>query len=213
MRKKDDSIKVLGIPKGEVENECKSYLQTSKPGTEILATGSGHLPDWAGEHGMRLWQASDSLERKNGSACRAIGLRLPDGLDVEQGRRLVQQFVTEEVGPKPHAFVLYAKKDNATPDKAVVFVSDRVQDGIYRDEEHFFRRYRNALPAWSGCRKDGQGKVRGDLSNPELTRLQNWQRMRDQAIASVIESSPIQTQRGCDSLVIASRVKNSRSKT
>jgi hypothetical protein len=179
MSRKNSTLKVTGIPKGCVLDVAK-LLHAVVEGAEAttVADGAGNMPDWAQKDEMVLWGNHDQRERSYGPACQLITLTLPEGVGVEQGEALVRTFAKEELGTKPFAYAIRAvDADNASPTQAVLLVSGRVQDGIYRDAEHFFRRYRNSLPAFSGCQKDSQGRVRGSVSDPELTRLQNWKRM------------------------------------
>lgn len=179
MRTKDKSILVKSIPKGAVADEVKALHATDVEQVGgLVASGMGNLPAWSEKDAMIYWSAADQLERKTGPACQQIILSLPKALSVEQGQALVGDFVKEEFGTKAFTYAIRTAEFGSTePTQAVLLVSGRVQDGIQRDKEHFFRRYRTLLPEFSGCRKDGKGLVRGDLSDPTLTRLQNWKRL------------------------------------
>jgi hypothetical protein len=184
MRTKDTSISVVGIAKGAVEEGVKRLTTQPNDGEKIVASGVGNMPEWAGENGSEFWRAADQFERKTGPACLEVALAMPQGISKAQGQQLLDQFVEEEIGPKAYAFSILADKDGDQPTKAIVMVSPRVQDDIYRDQDHLFRRYRKALPAFSGARKDGAGKVRGKLTDPDLTRLQNWRRICASAVVA-----------------------------
>jgi len=179
MRTKDKKILVRGIPKGTVADEAKALnAADSEDGRRLVASGTGNLPDWSKEDPFTYWEAVDQRERKYGPACQKISLKLPEAMSIEQGLALITDFAREELGTKPYAYSIRAAEIGRTePAYADFLVSSRVQDGFSRDEDHFFRRYRTALPAFSGCRKDGQGLVRGNTTEPSLTRLQNWKRL------------------------------------
>ncbi len=181
MRKKDNTITIKAVPKGRVEEAAREMKSVHQEGMAVIATGTSNMPDWARPDSTAIWQGADQSERKTGPAAQAITLALPEGLTVEQGEKLVNRFVREEVGPKSCEFSMLAKSGSTEPSSAKVLVSPRLHDGIARDREHFYRRYRKALPAFSGAQKDGAGRVRGKISDPELTRLQNWHHMRDEA--------------------------------
>ena len=162
-----------------VADEAKALhaADSASEGT-LVACGKGNFPAWSEKDEMTYWAAADQLERKTGPACHQITLSLPTNLSVEQAQALVSEFAREEFGNKAFSYAIRtAEAGNAVPTQAQLLVSGRVQDGIHRDQEHFFRRFRTILPAFSGCKKDGQGRVRGDVTDPTLTRSQNWKRI------------------------------------
>lgn len=179
MRTKDRSILVRGIPKGAVVEVASAlHAADAEHDSNLVASGAGNLPAWAEMNEMKYWEAADQLERKTGPACHQITLSLPASLSVEQGQALVSEFAREEFGNKAFSYAIRtADAGSAAPTQAQLLVSGRVQDGIHRDKEHFFRRFRTILPAFSGCKKDGQGRVRGDVTDPTLTRSGNWKRI------------------------------------
>lgn len=176
--KKSNSILVRPIPKGAVTDEAKASLATdSAHDGALVSRVVGNLPIWAKMDEMKYWEAVDQFERKSGPACHELTLSLPKDLTVEQAQALVSEFAREEFGTKAFLCAIRAAQTESAPSHAKLLVSGRVQDGLERNQEQFFRRYRTILPAFSGCRKDGQGRVRPDVTDSTLSRLQNWRRI------------------------------------
>lgn len=145
----------------------------------ILASGQGNLPSWVKRNTLAFWSAADETERRNGTAFREYQLGLPEELSIPENVALVKEFLRQEVGAKPYQFVIQTGK-GGTPSgsvRACVMISDRVVDGIERGPNQFFRRFRTDAPSMGGARKDGQGKLRGEVANPEITRRRNWTNM------------------------------------
>ncbi len=131
---------------------------------------------------------ADETERRNGSAFRQYDLELPEKHSVAENVALVKEFVRQEVGPKPFNWVI-RKQQGEDGDFHVigqVMTSDRVQDGIERRPDQFFRRYRTSEPSQGGCRKDGFGKLRGEVADPQITRRRNWTNMLEQAQSKIV---------------------------
>lgn len=183
---KTNKIRILPVCKGEVLTQAihlRSGTHDSENG-QVLAQGVANIPDWAFNPDT-FWSAVDKSERFTGAAGKRIFLGVPDGLSVTQAEVITKKFIQEELGTKPVAFVVCGGGDAQSPTVTGIqlLVSPRVPDKISRDSEQFFRRYRSKLPEFSGCQKDGVGKVRGQVSHPDLTCKQNWQRMCNETIA------------------------------
>ncbi len=149
----------------------------------LLARGQGNLPSWAEKNPQRLWEKADETERSNGSAFRQYNFELPEKLSLAQNVALVKEFVRQEVGPKPFNWAIREQQDENGLGHVIaqVMTSDRVQDGTERRPDQFFRRYRTDEPSQGGCRKDGLGKMRGEVAAPKTTRRRNWAAMLERA--------------------------------
>lgn len=180
------TLKVITGPKGMALNNARKILgdHESEPSVgPVVARGQGNLPSWAGRNAQKLWAMADETERRTGSAFRQYDLELPEILSVAASVALVTEFVRQEVGPKPFTWAIREKTDEDGRGRVVaqVMTSDRVQDGIERRPDQFFRRYRTGEPSQGGCRKDGQGRLRGESADPQKTRRRNWTNMCERA--------------------------------
>jgi len=126
------------------------------------------MPIWAQARSANFWQACDELERANGRAYREFEMALPRELTHKQQCELVRQFVSEQLGNKHvYEWALHDKGDG-NPHAHIMF-SERMQDGIEREREHFFKRANSKTPERGGCAKDDGW--RGTKGNPPV-RLQ-----------------------------------------
>ena len=116
------------------------------------------MPEWARDNPSHFWQAADQFERANGSTYRELEIALPRELTPEQRLELVQDFVRQEAGER-HAwsFAIHNPKasiDGGEQPHAHIMMSQRVNDGIERTPEQYFRRYNARYPERGGAKKD-----------------------------------------------------------
>jgi len=133
-----------------------------KHGEKLEATESGNLPEWAKDHPSLFWQCADQFERKNGSSYREIEIALPRELKPEQRKELVQVFVRQELGDQ-HAYTWAIHTPKASIEggeqpHAHIMYSERIQDGIDRGADLFFKRYNAKQPERGGCQKSNVTK-------------------------------------------------------
>lgn len=118
---------------------------------------SGNLPKWAEHDALLFWQAADNFERANGRPFREIEIALPRELSAEQRVELVREFVDNTLGER-HAYTwaIHAPlaRDGQVQPHAHIIFSDRVNDGIERDPEQYFRRWNAKDPERGGAGKD-----------------------------------------------------------
>jgi hypothetical protein len=138
---------------------------------DLLWSGFGNLPDWAGRDPMRLFAASDKYERANGSTYREHEVALPNELTLGQLRVLVDRLVRELAGGKPYLYAVHRPASALQGEMNThlhLMVVDRVSDGIVRSPEQTFSRYNAKHPEQGGCKKDSGGRtplqVRHDMT-------------------------------------------------
>lgn len=133
---------------------------------DLIATGYGNMPSWAQDDPNLLWKASDTFERKNGSAFRSLIISLPNVLTIEQLTELARDEAHRLAGNKPFQFALHLPTSSLEkePNPHVhIVICDRLPDGIERGPEQMFRRYNAQQPERGGCRKDTGGLPPGEL--------------------------------------------------
>ena len=132
---------------------------------DVLLTGFGNLPDWCDGGPARLFAATDRYERSNGRLYLEMEGALPIELDDDQQVHLVETFMAEVAPDLPYVWVIHEGR----PPAAGVprnrhfhcMVSERINDGISRDPQQWFRRANPRNPAAGGAPKDRGVKAHG----------------------------------------------------
>ena len=137
---------------------------------EVVHLESGSMPAFASSDARLYWAAADSHERSNGRLFRSLTAALPNSLDFAGRLALARSFaehVTE--GELPYTLALHAgiSKEAGVADNPhlhLVF-SERVNDGVARAAEQWFRRAapKGGDPATGGARKSERTKPRAWL--------------------------------------------------
>jgi hypothetical protein len=125
---------------------------------EALYTDSGNMPDWAEDKPEEYWEAADLYERANGRLYLSVDFALPRGLDLDEQIEMAEAFVVEltEEECLPHTLAIHAGRDEDGQEHnphAHVLISERMNDGIARDREQWFRRANRDQPARGGAPK------------------------------------------------------------
>lgn len=141
---------------------------------KLEATEHGNMPEWARGNPNLFWQCADEFERKNGSTYREIEIALPRELTPEQRKDLVQVFVEQELGEQ-HAYTwaIHTPKasfEGGEQPHAHIMYSERIQDGIDRGADQFFKRYNPKQPERGGCEKSNTTKT-AEQRKAELVEL------------------------------------------
>ena len=132
---------------------------------DLVEWGSGHMPLWAAADPRRLFAAADAQERKNGRLYVHIWVALPNELDENErhdlvlaiGATLTTSGTRQEHG-LPYVYAVHAG-DPKSPGEAAnrhahYMISERVNDGLARNEERWFRRANLRNPEAGGAPKD-----------------------------------------------------------
>ncbi|WP_176731520.1 MobA/MobL family protein, partial [Burkholderia cenocepacia] len=113
-----------------------------------------------------LWKAADEFERKNGTAYREIEIALPRELTREQRIELVEDFVQKELGDR-HAYQYAIHNppgaiDGKEQPHAHIMFCERINDGIERDPQQFFKRANSKSPERGGAKKASIPQTAGE---------------------------------------------------
>ena len=129
-----------------------------QPRPDLVHVESANMPAWASDESWRrYWEAADTWERKNAVLARKLMVALPRELDraaqVELVRDFLERVSERSGGPLPHTIAIHDSGDGNP--HAHILLSDRIQDGIERPAQHWFRRAaaRGKDPAKGGARK------------------------------------------------------------
>ncbi|MDE9447376.1 MobA/MobL family protein [Xenorhabdus bovienii] len=136
------------------------YANRLEKGEKLEATDYGNMPTWASAEPQQFWQAADAFERQNGTAYREMEIALPRELMPEQREALIRDWVKQELGER-HAYqwaihVPTAADGGEQPHCHLMF-SERLNDGIARDPEQYFKRFNRKTPERGGSQKANTG--------------------------------------------------------
>lgn len=137
------------------------YSEKRSGKEDLVYKESGNLPDWA-KNPQEFWRASDDFERVNGVAYFEFEIALPNELDHEENKKLVQNFIAETVGnAKPFSFAIHEKNaaladEIKQPHAHIMFCERRIEKDIKRSKEKFFSRYNFKHPERGGAKKDSR---------------------------------------------------------
>ena len=137
---------------------------------EVVHLESGSMPSFASSDARLYWAAADSHERSNGRLFRSLTAALPNSLDAADRLDLARSFAAHVTGGElPYTLAVHAglsKKAGVAdnPHLHLVF-SERVNDGVARAAERWFRRAapKGGDPATGGARKSERTKPRAWL--------------------------------------------------
>lgn len=143
--------------------------------TEIVFVQSKNMPSWV-LHPSEFWQASDEFERKNGSVYREHLLSLPRELTRNQNIQLINDWIDQHIKHQPLTLAYHetiARDGNIQPHCHLMFC-ERIDDGIERTKEQFFKRYNSKNPAKGGAKKSNTGKKQSERQQELLELRQDW---------------------------------------
>ncbi|HAU2961096.1 TPA: MobA/MobL family protein [Salmonella enterica subsp. diarizonae] len=145
---------------------------------DLEYSSSGNMPSWAKQNPAELWKAADQFERKNGTAYREIEVALPRELTREQRIDLVEDFVQKEFGDR-HAYQYAIHNPKAAIDgneqpHAHIMFCERINDGIERDPQQFFKRSNSKDPERGGAKKARFGETPGERKTALVELRSRW---------------------------------------
>ncbi|MEI7365897.1 mobilization protein MobA [Pectobacterium parmentieri] len=138
----------------------------------------GNMPAWAAHKPAEFWKAADTYERANGCTYREIEIALPRELKPEQRLELVRDFVRQEIGDR-HAYQFAVHNPKAAiaggeqPHAHIMF-SERLNDGIHRDPEQYFRRANSQAPERGGAKKARFGETPAERKEHLVAQRERW---------------------------------------
>ena len=128
---------------------------------DLVFSGHGNLPSWAGGSPADFWAAADAYERANGAAYRELIIALPNELAGDSLLLLVKDLVSNLVGAKPYQYAVHSRQSSLQGSQnphVHIMYSDRMPDGIERSADRTFSRFNPYCPERGGCRKASAGR-------------------------------------------------------
>ena len=125
---------------------------------DLVVSGHGNLPAWAGGDPRALFAAADLHERANGRLFLEIEVALPNDLAETQQHELARSIAAAVTAPGlPFTYAIHAGRPKSAGEPANphvhILISERVNDGVPRDAEQWFRRANSKRPELGGAAK------------------------------------------------------------
>ena len=159
-----------------IEREGRFKFDSS----EVTYIENGNMPEWALENPRVYWQSADIYERVNGRLFKQVEFALPRELTTEQQTALAASFVRglaqTQDGPLPYSFAVHKGHNRGNPHCHMI-ISERVNDGVPRTAETWFKR--------AGTRPDSGGARKSNALRPKawlLDMRQEWERSANNAL-------------------------------
>lgn len=160
----------------------------AKGKAEVQEVGHGNMPTWAASNPREYWQAADEYERANGRLFTEVEFALPLELTPEEQSALVHDFAEHltQAENLPYTFAIHkgrydhGGREMDTPENphCHLVISERINDGIERSAETWFKRANKKDPTKGGAVKSEILKTRDWLCQ---TREQ-WQTFANAAL-------------------------------
>ncbi len=145
---------------------------------DLEHTESGNMPAWAVHKPSEFWKAADTFERANGCTYREIEIALPRELTPVQRLELVRDFVQQEIGDR-HAYQFAIHNPQAAIEggeqpHAHIMFSERLNDGIERDPQQYFKRGNTKNPERGGAKKTRFGETPTERKAFLIAQRERW---------------------------------------
>lgn len=156
------------------------YIQRSgkysRDPDECLYTESGNMPDFAKE-AADYWSGADTYERANGRLFKQVEFALPRELSPDAQRELASEFAQEIAGKElPYSLAIHAGK--GTNPHCHLMISERINDGVDRPRDQWFRRHNSKEPERGGAKKSARLKPKKWL----IETRERWAELANQAL-------------------------------
>ena len=142
-----------------------------------IAEGHGNMPQFA-NNPRAYWEAADQYERNNGRLYKEVEFALPRELSLDQQRELVFEFAEELTKAEnlPYHFAIHEGK-GSNP-HCHLLISERINDGLDRPAEQWFKRANKKNPEKGGAVKTENLKSQEWLENNRA----RWAEVANQAL-------------------------------
>ncbi|MGF6906813.1 MobA/MobL family protein [Fusobacterium sp. PH5-44] len=155
--------------KGYAQNHAEYIMRENgyKGKEDLVYKESGNMPVFVDESNViDFWVAADLYERENSNAYREFELNIPNELNHEQAKQLIQNFVKKELGNQPYSFAIHEeKKDGVKNLHCHLMFSERSLDGIERSKDKYFKRANHKNIEKGGAKKNEYFKQTGALKS------------------------------------------------
>jgi hypothetical protein len=127
---------------------------------EVAYTASGNMPEWAADDPKKYWKAADDNERANGRLFVHAEFALPAELTADQRQELAAEFCrdiaqTSQGKALPYSMAIHKGRGEDNP-HCHLMINERINDGITRKPDDWFRQAHPKDPTKGGARKTAE---------------------------------------------------------
>ncbi len=122
------------------------------------------MPGWADDEPSEYWQAADTYERANGRLYKEVEVALPKELGEDERVTLAREFAEKLTEKENLPYTLAVHEGRGENPHAHVMISERMNDGVERPPETWFRRANREEPEGGGALKTESMKPKAWLT-------------------------------------------------
>lgn len=154
---------------------------------QLVYKEHGNMPSFVREGGREYWETADDKTRINGNTYYEFEVALPQELSNEDNIALVKELVGKEIGEnKAYTFAIHDKpaaNDNEQRQiHAHIMFSTKMQDGIERTKDKFFKQYYAKDPGKNGARGDDRFNGKNQKGRIAISQVrQTWEKMLNES--------------------------------
>mgnify|MGYP001604863234 FL=1 len=165
------------------------YEQVRKNSNEVLehVEPGRCMPSFVKDP-IEFWHAADTYERANAKAYMEYEIALPNEFTPEQRKTLIETFLDKHVASfnYPHSYAIHNVKSRISGEEQPhchLMFSLKVDDGIERTIEQYFKRYNPQDPAKGGAKKIQLQNGHDDYSAFLIYIRKQWENHLNDALA------------------------------
>jgi hypothetical protein len=153
--------KYLGAEQSVSQEGYHGYLTRSQSARDdLIHAEHGNMPQWATHDPQHFWAQADAKVAKGRAVYSEMIATLPRELSHEQNVEIARDFVKAHLGDRyPYTWAMHepnASDSERHPHVHIMFNTRRVDDGIDRGPEQFFKYHKVDRPERSGAPNDYQ---------------------------------------------------------
>jgi hypothetical protein len=133
-------------------------LKDTNKAEDLIYKENGKMPSWAKDDHNIFWKAAEDFERENANVFRELEFALPNELTLEQQKEMITEFIQAVIPTNTYSYSIHNNPATLAPDieqpHVHLIFCERMNDGIDRPMNQYFRRYNPQYPERGGAKKD-----------------------------------------------------------
>jgi hypothetical protein len=120
---------------------------------ELVHSESGNMPNWATDSPREYWDTADTFERSNGRLYKEVEFSLMKEIPLDKQMNSVRLFVKDCTKGESLPYTLAIHKGKDENPHCHLMISERINDGVHRSKEKYFKRYNGKKIEEGGAKK------------------------------------------------------------